>query len=408
MKKLIISFIVMVLSTITINAQGVGIADMNFEPGETKVLAITFGNATSYTAFQMDVKLPAGFSISTIMNEDNEEVLDISIDVARKKSTHQLSYKKIADNVYRLVVFSSNNATFKGTTEAPFVNIGITASADIALGNYTVTLTNVSFTTPTPEDIAFDDFNGILNVVDDVVVDKFIATVTCAPEGDAMLSTTVVTSGSPLKLLVAPNNGYKVATLKLNGNAVGIENNVYNIEAVAENVAFDVTFEAIVPDTVEVEKIVIDTLVVEKLITDTIEIETIEIDTVYIAEINEVPVPEISFADGMLNISCSLQGAKIFYTLDGSVPTTASEEYIAPVAVSENCTVMAIAVVASEVASQDIVITGIGGVADEIVSCRYFTETGVEIDNPLEGINIMIVEYASGKIETKKVVVRKK
>ena len=173
--------------------------------------------------------------------------------------------------------------------------------------------------------------------------------------------------------------------------------------------------EKIVTDTIEVEKIitdsifveVTDTLVVEKIVTDTIEIETIEIDTIYLAEINNIPTPEITFANGMMSISCALQGAKIFYSTDGTLPT---QEYSAPVAIEEDCVVMAIAVVASETASMEIIGTGIGGgsMINEIVSCRYFTEAGVEIDEPREGINIMIIEYANGKTETKKVVVRKK
>ena len=171
--------------------------------------------------------------------------------------------------------------------------------------------------------------------------------------------------------------------------------------------------EKIVTDTIEVEKIITDTivveltdtLIVEKIVTDTIEIETIETDTIYLAEINEVPAPEITFADGMLNISCALQGARILYSIDGTFPTI---EYTAPVAINEDCVVMAIAAFASDVTTKEIIDTGIGGVTDEIVSCRYFTESGVEIDEPCEGINIMIVTYASGKTETKKVVVRKK
>jgi hypothetical protein len=109
-----------------------------------------------------------------------------------------------------------------------------------------------------------------------------------------------------------------------------------------------------------------------------------------------------------MSIECALQGADIYYTLDGTVPTTASQKYTAPVEIKEDCTVMAIAVVGSETTIFNIVGTGLGAVSDEIVSRRYFTEAGVEIDEPVNGINIVIIKYASGKTETKKVVVRKK
>lgn len=52
--------------------------------------------------------------------------------------------------------------------------------------------------------------------------------------------------------------------------------------------------------------------------------------------------------------------------------------------------------------------TGIGGaVADEVVSRNYFTEAGIAVDNPREGVNIVVEKYASGRVETKKVVIRK-
>ena len=121
-----------------------------------------------------------------------------------------------------------------------------------------------------------------------------------------------------------------------------------------------------------------------------------------------VPAPEVTFADGQLSIECALQGATIYYTLDGTVPTTASEKYTSPVEVKEDCTVMAIAVVGSETTSFNIVGTGLGAVSDEVVSRKYYTEAGVEIDEPANGINIVVIKYASGKTETKKVVVRKK
>ena len=52
--------------------------------------------------------------------------------------------------------------------------------------------------------------------------------------------------------------------------------------------------------------------------------------------------------------------------------------------------------------------TGIGdAVADEVVSRRYFTEAGIAVDKPREGVNIVVEKYASGRVETKKVIIRK-
>jgi hypothetical protein len=108
----------------------------------------------------------------------------------------------------------------------------------------------------------------------------------------------------------------------------------------------------------------------------------------------------------MMSITCALQGARIFYTLDGSVEN--GKEYTAPVKIKEDCTVIAYAMLASEQSTFDITGTGIGGITDEVISRKYYTEAGVEIEAPREGVNIVIITYESGKTETKKVVVRKK
>ncbi len=431
----------MVLGTIAISAQGtVSMTQLSFAPGETKKLSIELADETLYTAFQMDLALPAGFSIATTINEDEEEVLDIAIDAARKKSSHQLSYNKIGEGVYRMAAFSSSNATFKGTSGA-IVNISVTADAAIAGGKYVVELKNVAFTTPDAVDVHFDAITATFEVQGGVSGD-YTAEVNCAAEGDAMLSASVVAGGSPLKLLVAPKDGYRIASLLLNGNAVDVKDNVYNVASVEENMVFDVTFEEVLPDTVQmvdtlivekvvtdtlvvekivtdtlvvekivtdtlvVEKIVTDTLVVEKIVTDTIEIETIETDTVFIAEVTDIPVPEIEFADGMMSIKCALAAVKIYYATDGTFEDY--REYTGPVAIDEDCKVMAYAVLSSDKAEFDIIGTGIGGVADEIVSRKYYTEAGVEISEPVQGVNILVITYSSGKTETKKVVVRKK
>ena len=488
MKKVFLSFIAMTLGVIAINAQTIRIPDLTFEPGETKQFSIELNDETLYCGFQMDLALPEGFSVAEVMNEDEELVRDITLDAARKKSTHLIESSVIGGDI-RIISYSNKNATYKGTS-GPIVNISITAAEDVASGNYSVQLKNIEFATPSEMSVRFDDITSTFEVQE--IVSGYTATVNCAPEGTAMLSASYVDKGNPLKLIIAPNDGYKVSTLLLNGTNVDVKNNVYSIASVTMNVAFDVAFEAIkadtvivekidsviiekidtmivdkiitdtieiekivtdtieiekivtdtieiekivtdtieiekivtdtieiekivtdtieiekiVTDTIEIEKIITDTIEIEKIITDTIEIETIETDTIYLAEINEVPVPEITFADGMMSISCALKGARILYSVDGTFPTN---EYTAPVTINDNCVVMAIAVVASDITSMEIIGTGIGGgIADEIVSCRYFTETGIELDEPCIGINIMIVKYASGKTETKKVVVSKK
>lgn len=58
----------------------------------------------------------------------------------------------------------------------------------------------------------------------------------------------------------------------------------------------------------------------------------------------KAPAPIIEFKNGTVTISSSLEGSEIYYTLDGSEPTTESAKYTDPVAIDRNLTVKAIVV----------------------------------------------------------------
>lgn len=408
MKKHLISFIAMVLGTIAVNAQNtINVSDFTIRKGETKEIAVELNNSTEYTALQMDITLGKGLTFATIVTETGEIEKDITLNGERTRSSHTIAYNELPNNAVRVISYSSSNAGYRGTNGA-IVYFKVTTLDDESVsGDTEIRVSNIFFTAP----------NGVEDEFGDITVKAEIlttasASVTCGYGGTAMLSAEQVEIGSPLTLFIAPYDGYKVSQLLLNDTPVEIKNNIYKVEEMTNDAAFNVTFEEIVPDTVEVIKvqtdtlIQIDTLEIVKVVTDTIEIETIETDTIFIAEITEIPAPEISFNDGMMSITCALQGARIFYTLDGSVEN--GKEYTAPVEIKEDCTVIAYAMLASEQSTFDITGTGIGGITDEVISRKYYTEAGVEIEAPREGVNIVIITYESGKTETKKVVVRKK
>jgi hypothetical protein len=398
----------MVLGTIAVNAQNtINVSDFTIRKGETKEIAVELNNSTEYTALQMDITLGKGLTFATIVTETGEIEKDITLNGERTRSSHTIAYNELSDNAVRVISYSSSNAGYRGTNGA-IVYFKVTTLDDESVsGDTEIRVSNIFFTAP----------NGVEDEFGDITVKAEIlttasASVTCGYGGTAMLSAEQVEIGSPLTLFITPYDGYKVSQLLLNDTPVEIKNNIYKVEEMTNDAAFNVTFEEIVPDTVEVIKvqtdtlIQIDTLEIVKVVTDTIEIETIETDTIFIAEITEIPAPEISFNDGMMSITCALQGARIFYTLDGSVEN--GKEYTAPVEIKEDCTVIAYAMLASEQSTFDITGTGIGGITDEVISRKYYTEAGVEIEAPREGVNIVIITYESGKTETKKVVVRKK
>ena len=92
------------------------VSDVTVQEGQSAVISVELNNETVFSAFQMDLKLPAGFEVATTVNEDGEEVLDIALNDARKKSTHSLSYNVLDDGTIRIAAFSTQNATFRGTS----------------------------------------------------------------------------------------------------------------------------------------------------------------------------------------------------------------------------------------------------------------------------------------------------
>ena len=61
-------------------------------------------------------------------------------------------------------------------------------------------------------------------------------------------------------------------------------------------------------------------------------------------ESSAVATPEITCSSNTVTITCTTEGATIYYTIDGTNPTTASDVYSAPFAITETVTVKAIAV----------------------------------------------------------------
>lgn len=64
----------------------------------------------------------------------------------------------------------------------------------------------------------------------------------------------------------------------------------------------------------------------------------------YMQTNNVVPIPEISFADGLVTIKELQEDATVYYTTDGSEPNTNSTVYLAPFSMQQNGTVKSFAV----------------------------------------------------------------
>ena len=268
--------------------------------GNSEMLSVLLNNETAFSAFQMDLRLPVGFEVATTLNEDGEEVLDISLSADRKKSTHSLSYNVFPDGTIRIASFSSTNATYKGQS-GDIVQFRILATESAVAGVYTATLRNVIFTTPDAVDYPMADSNFQIAYTTSSsggeVDHKHSVEVHVGNLGRCVWDGVLIgpygsyskvydaEQADSLHLFFIPFDGYQASSIKRNGELVEIRNNVYE-ESLVEDVVFtDVCYSTIV-DTLVVTETVIDTLVVTETIVevDTLVVTETVVDTLVVTE----------------------------------------------------------------------------------------------------------------------------
>lgn len=127
MKKRIIFSIVCLLTLITqVSAvDKVSISNFVISAGETIELSITLDNEVAYAAFQFDLYLPEGLTVS-----------DYSTDQARIPETTTLSMAKQADGSYRFFAAAMKAQNIIGTNGG-IVTIKVVADKDLASGSQT-------------------------------------------------------------------------------------------------------------------------------------------------------------------------------------------------------------------------------------------------------------------------------
>lgn len=162
-----------VTQTITINNQGGGdkptgpvamtVASLSMQPGEASTLYIDMTNDRNITSFQFKILLPEGISVVKEYNEDDEYVEAISLTSDRKKSSHDLSFKKTDDGGYFLLAYSATNATFKGNS-GHLVSIKVKADENMAEGTYGVVLSGVVMNTPDEEKITQNPYSATITI----------------------------------------------------------------------------------------------------------------------------------------------------------------------------------------------------------------------------------------------------
>lgn len=114
-------------------------------PGDTKELAVDLTNKTTYTAFQFDLKLPKGITLSKVQLNDNCKPIDED-----DNKTHSISRSQSSDDTgttYKFICYSSS--TTKAFLEAsPLMTLTIKADENANPGIFTANFTDVVLSEP--------------------------------------------------------------------------------------------------------------------------------------------------------------------------------------------------------------------------------------------------------------------
>jgi len=87
---------------------------------DSKTLSINLQNEGSYVASQFDVVLSAGQTLESIQLN------------SKRMEHHQMTYTKTGDNRYKVVIYSLNNAAYKGQS-GELLNIKVAGSGDVSV-----------------------------------------------------------------------------------------------------------------------------------------------------------------------------------------------------------------------------------------------------------------------------------
>lgn len=345
------------------------------------ILSVELDNETEFSGFQMDLMLPEGFVVATTMNEDDEEVLDIALGEDRKKSTHTLEGDVVSSGAVRVTSISLANAIYKGTS-GEIVQFRIVPTAAAKSGTYTAEISNVIFSTPEGVEyrlssvsvqIVYKASQGgevefpshsltlLAGQYGRCIVDGYVI----EPNESHILSN-AIKHGESVRLFFVPFDGYKVSSLKRNGEVVAIQDNMYE-----ETVKGDVAFT--------------------------------EVNYVRLSEeIEELPEPIITFDAGEVSIECERDDVTILYAINGN--PLEGDVYVEPFTVPERSVVSAVAVRVSKVAELTIIASDMEESPKRVAARRYYKENGIRVASAEEGVTIVVDEYEDGSMQAYKVV----
>lgn len=149
--------------TTTENAMTLG--EITAHTGTTITFPVSMTNKDNITAFQMDLYLPVG--IMPDINEDGTLKVENSSRISKQ---HTMNCNKMGDGSYRIICYSSENATFTGNSGVLF-NITLNIDAEMTNGVYDIEAKNIEFSDITGTAHSVHDAKGHVTVKSYIIGD---------------------------------------------------------------------------------------------------------------------------------------------------------------------------------------------------------------------------------------------
>lgn len=130
-------------------------------PGEEWVVTFSFDTEVDYTAFQMDLTFPDALAVYT--------KCDIFMAEGRGSDTHVFTTSILRGGIRRVVSYASDAAPY-ATREGDLFYIVMTATSPIPQGTYTITASNIRFSSVKGKETKADDLAITVNVTEDTIV----------------------------------------------------------------------------------------------------------------------------------------------------------------------------------------------------------------------------------------------
>jgi len=362
--------------------------------GESIAIPLVITNSEPITALQFDVVLPEG------------TIGSVSL-ATQRANGHNISTSSYVDNNrLRVVAYSAKNASFRGNS-GEIATIYLTG---VDRGTSTVLFENITIVTADRNELILDNVQSTITVNSHIMGDANMNGSVSISDVVAAINYALEQAPAQFNLAAADINGdgeitiidiVKIVNIIMNGGSTQQSTRSYKrAEATTENISMEAAGEAV---TIALPEGNLYTAL-------QMDVELPAGASLKAATAGEHTVTWNTIADGKVRIiAYSLSGetfaadAHLSLEIEGADGTVAASNILA-------CTPEGVETAIGGSSADINGTTGIGGTAAdgaEVVSVRYFTEAGAELSEPREGINIVVTQYADGKVESKKVIVKK-